>query len=453
MIIGYYNIMSKNNYYLGRIALASLLLAVISISTTFAAFDLTKWQSYRELDVPSQAGFVKVTLPETVSSGGNNFSDIRIITQGDSVEVPYFITRNAVVRSGERNAQILDQTTLGGASVFIVDTGEQGMIHTGIRFVTSSKNYRRMVGVFSSPSLVPINSPSWNGVTDKGYIFKFTDPNTGFTSGKDNIDIPANTSRYLEIIISDGEEGPVSVGQVSVYGETKIDVPSYSKKVSVTTFNNPKNKSTEIVLDLEESGHITNAITLSSSDKNFTRRVIVESADNASSTWTYVCESSISGISTTRFTGTSLKIPYPEQKTRFIRVSIVNDDNRPLVLGNTATLEGPIVSAIFETRTGESYRLYYGNPQAQTPTYDIGRISAYIETNKLPAGSIEAESVNPLYVAPPPPVVPFTEANSNLLNIFLVIVVILIGGGIGWYLVNYMKNKGGTGGFDMEEKV
>ena len=437
--------MSKNSKYVFLVSVAILAFG----SSVFATFDITKWQYYRDIEVPAGADFVKVTLPDNVANGGKDFSDIRIMTNNDRVEVPYFITRNAFIRSGEINRTILDQTTVNNSDYFIVDTAEQGIIHTGLRLNTIQPNFRRMVSVYSSPTLLPLNSSSWNLVTNKGYLFKFTDPNTLFTSGKDVVDFPANTSRYLKVVIDGGLEGPISINKVSVYGETRIDVPSYNRELPISVFNNPEKKTTEVTVDLGELGHITDSIIFNSNDGNYSRRVIIESRDNASSTWKYVGESSISNITTKLYVGASTKVSYPEQKTRYIRASIVNDDNRPLNLENTIQLQGPIVSAIFETRAGESYRLYYGNSLAQTPTYDIARISSYIEANKLPVGSLSLEAANSLYVAPPAPVVPFTEANKMVLNVFLVIIVVIIGGGIGWYLRIYIKKKDGPQGFDM----
>jgi len=47
--------------------------------------------------------------------------------------------------------------------------------------------------------------------------------------------------------------------------------------------------------------------------------------------------------------------------------------------------------------------------------------------------------VNPLYVAPAGPVIPFTESHKILLNILLVLVVIGIAIAIFFYLRSYMR--------------
>ena len=158
--------------------------SVCITATAFAAFNPVNWQYMRDIEILALSGFVKIALPDTASKGGRDFSDIRIITQ-DGVETPYFITKDAVVHGGEVPGRILDQTVVSGATEFVIDTGAEGNIHTGMRLVTSAPDFRRKVSIYSSSSLLPVGASGWNIARQKGYIFKFTDPNTGFTSGKD----------------------------------------------------------------------------------------------------------------------------------------------------------------------------------------------------------------------------------------------------------------------------
>lgn len=429
------------------VVLFSCVLPVFAFASSLI-FDDRQWKYYRDIDTDQINGFIRITLPATSSKEGNDFADIRIVTknQEEMTPVPYFITKDSVIKSNEIRGVIIDKTVINGNTIFIVDTGEVGNIHTGLRISSPSPDFRRKLSIFSSNVLLPIDSLAWNIVLDNGYIYHFTDPNSRFYSGKDFVDFSANTSRYLKIFISAGLEGPVNVSDVTVYGTKKIDIPFYTKTVPTIVSNNFQNRTTEIVLDLGESGNITNAVILNIDDRNYIRRVIIESSDQATTSWKYSGQSSISNISTDIFNGSSLRVSYPEQKARYIKISIVNDDNRPLNIGNFANIEGPIFSAVFEAKSNESYRLYYGNVFAQKPVYDISKISAYLEANRLPEGTLGLEIINPLFVPPEPQKIPFTEANETLLNIFLVIIVIIIGGGIGWYLYVYIrKKKVGTG--------
>jgi H+/Cl- antiporter ClcA len=71
----------------------------------------------------------------------------------------------------------------------------------------------------------------------------------------------------------------------------------------------------------------------------------------------------------------------------------------------------------------------------------LARISSYIETNKLPQVLVGSEITNTVYVEPKALVVPYTESHKWPLNTLLIFVVIIIGGGIGWYLYRYMGDK------------
>ncbi len=421
------------------IFLSAILFFGFAIMSVNASFDLQAWQYYRNIEISNSSEFAKIILPENISKGASDFSDIRIISN-DNIEIPYFLTKNTIVRGGEVSTNIINQTTNAGITSLIVDTGSEGMIHTGIRLDASVPNFRRNVTIYSSSSLLDINSSSWNKVIDTGFIYKLSDPNSNFTSGKNFVDFPANTGRYLKIVIGQGTEGPINISSTSIYSDVHIDIPAYEKNVLVSTFNNPNKKTTEIIIDLLDSGKITNSITIDTTDKNYSRKVIIESSNATSSdAWRYVSQDSISNVSTALFTGKDNRIDYPEQKTRYIKISIVNDDNRPLKITSNAKIEGPIVSAIFETRSGESYRLFYGNSNAQKSNYDISRISSYIETNSLPTATLSSEIPNSDYKAPAEPIIPFTEANPWLFNTLLIILVIIFGAGIGWYLFKYMK--------------
>lgn len=423
----------------------SALTIVGAFGVAYAAFTPGSWNYYRNISTPSAAysqGFTKIILPEDIARGAKDFSDVRIIAD-NTTEVPYFLTRNAVVRGGETPGRILDKTVINGSEQFIVDTGQENLVYTGVSLSSYVNNFRRQVKIYTSSSLLSLSDAGWNVVTEGGYVFKFEDPTSSYSSGKDFVDFSAHTSRYMKVVIAAGEEGPVDVSSVNIYSERRIDVPSYSKNVSFSLFNNSKNKSSEMIIDLGESGHLTNAVTLYPTDKNYMRRVLIEASDDisATSSWQFVGQGSISGIATSLFNGYSNRVTYLEQKTRYIRVSVINDDNRPLTLNSSVLVEGPIVSLIFETRAGENYSLYYGNPVAVAPTYDISSISSYIEENSLPQSTVGVESINPLYVAPAPKVVPFSEAYPWLLNTVLVFVVVLIAVGIVWYIYLYVKKN------------
>ena len=429
--------MTKNNIKIVKGVVCLVLAGVVS--TAFAKFALEDWQYKRTINISDTGDFIKVILPNNISKT-NDFKDVRVI-DGNGEEAPYLLTRGITEGSVAARASVLNLGSSNGKTEFIADTLADGVVHTGISIETTSPNYKRQVSVYASNTLLPTESPKWSLVTDDGYIFKFSESVTGYSSGKDTIEFSPNTSRYFKVVIGSGAEGSVHVQDVTIFGKKQINIPTYTKSVPVKVANLDDIKVTHVTADLGESGLLTHAITLHSADKNFVRRVLVEASD-AGENFRNVSSGSISNIRTPLFEGTSLRVDYPEQNARFIRISIVNNDNQPIQIGNTADVEGTDIGVIFKTTTsGGTYTLYYGNPNAASPVYDISQISAYIEENKIPVATLGAEILNQSYVPPKPPAVPFTEKNRVLLNIVLVLLVLVLGAGIAVYLKHYTSKK------------
>ena len=99
---------------------------------------------------------------------------------------------------------------------------------------------------------------------------------------------------------------------------------------------------------------------------------------------------------------------YPESRHRYYRVTVQNRDNPPLPLEGI-TLLGVERKVIFQAQPGGNYALYYGNPDALRPSYDLERALPYYETAGLPAATLGAQQANPAFAAPEPPTLPWTE--------------------------------------------
>jgi len=433
-----------NTHHLRTIILTLTVFITASV-TVHAAYDSVSWPYYRSIDTVRSTGMVKALVPTDISWVKGDFSDIRIIDVRGG-EVPYLLTRSVTSSAPSASARILNMSSQNdGTTRFVADTGQSGIVRSSIDLMTSSSNFRRQVSIYASDTLLPLDDTRWSLVNDKGFIFNFTDPYSRYSSGKNTISFPDNASRYFKIVVSGGAEGAVTVTGVTLTTDVSVQARSYAQELPVAAFNNPAKKTTEVVVDLGATGQLSHEITLYTSSTNYSRRVVIESSDDryATSSWKYIGQGSISGVSTSVFQGYSNTISYPEQRTRYIRASIVNDDNPPLVLMPKVTVQGSVLTVIFEAQQNTPYYLYYGNRYASMPNYDIGRLSSYIQESSLPIVSVGQEIENTNYLAPEGPTVPFSEAHPWLLNAVLVLVVILIGGGIAVYLRTYMHTRRG----------
>jgi hypothetical protein len=69
--------------------------------------------------------------------------------------------------------------------------------------------------------------------------------------------------------------------------------------------------------------------------------------------------------------------------------------------------------------------LFYGDEKLLAPVYDYERL--FVAANKPLAAELGAETLNPVFVAPPAEVKPFTERHPEVLWIVLIAVICALG--------------------------
>ena len=113
------------------------------------------------------------------------------------------------------------------------------------------------------------------------------------------------------------------------------------------------------------------------------------------------------------------------QRAAKVDVVIENGDDQPL----------PIASVRLEMRQREvcfdasmaagGLGLFYGDEKLLAPVYDYERL--FVAANKPLAAELGAETLNPVFVAPPAEVKPFTERHPEVLWIVLIAVICALG--------------------------
>lgn len=430
-----------------KIIIIVLFLGTFFVSKVHAEFDKSTWKFTRTIDRFDDSGIVNVVLPPNMTWVKQDQSDLRVVDQ-NGIETPYVYSKQVYSNILPKNANLINQITeSNGITKLVVDLGTSGQVVSKINLSISNPNFRRQVYIYSGPRLLKVSDPSWSLITDKGYIYSVTDPTTGEVSKKTEFNFNPSSARYFLIVIGSGEEGPLKVNGANYSLEKESRQPTFSLKIPANIIQNQKQKITELTIDRGESGLISNAIKLSINDKNYLRRVIVYASDTNSSTtenWNYLGNSIVSGISTNIFTGGETKITFPEQNKRYFRLQIVNEDNPALDIDNNVEVYGLNSEIVFEYKAGSSYKIYYGNKHATVPSYDINKISEYIEKESLPIIGVGQENVNNDYVPEKDPVIPFTERNKAVLNIFLGLIILGIAILIGFYLKRYIKANSNT---------
>ncbi|MSU54928.1 MAG: DUF3999 family protein [Candidatus Taylorbacteria bacterium] len=406
-----------------KIITSASILGIFAFATyAFADFKPTDWQFKKAVAVPSVsvAGYVQATLDKDIYAK-SNLEDLRVV-DALGLEVPYqLVVKNSSGNDQYYSSNLLDLSTSGGKTSFTLDLGSRGIIHDRISIGFSSENFRRQVSVFASDK-----NGNWQLLTDKGYVYNFTDNQANFSAGKGEVNYPKSTARYIHVVIGNGEGNEVSVSSAQVYRYDVRQAVEEGVTVSVSAVLNSVEKSTELTADLG-SPIPTHSLTLTSSDSNFNRRVVIQASQDKK-TWRLTGQGYIFKVNTSLFSGSELTINYPETSSRYVRVIVFNQDNQPLAFGQTALLKSVARNIIWEAKPGILYSIYYGNSYAQAPHYDLDRIFQYIESENISQVSLSGEKtmLNDAYVAPAGRVVPFTEKYPYVLNIVLVVLVVII---------------------------
>ncbi len=393
---------SRRRTLIGALVAVGLLSVLVSYSL-WADFSLKDWRYFKPITLPSDLDgkeFVEL-LPDSEVFGGSssNLVDLRIIAD-DGTETPYKFE----VRKGDRqqtpfSVALRDKGYVPGLyTMFTADLGRSGVLHNEIAFDTPSANFRRTAIVETSE-----DGATWAQVVEQ-QVYDFTVKERNFTTRDTHVKYPDNTARYVRVQIADEGEGPLEITGATVFlvKETpaqEVRWPTHA----LDTSRDSDRRATLVELDMGTRGIPTYRMAFRVADVNFYREVTVEaSADRT--TWDQVRpRDAIFAYDTPKFVGTDLAITYPEVTSRYLRLTIHDEDSPPLDIQGVEVW-GVQRRLVFEADPNQSYKIYYGSADARRPSYDIEQIFPYLETEELTQVQLGPQATNPQFVEKRPPV-------------------------------------------------
>ncbi|MBI4233760.1 MAG: DUF3999 family protein [Chloroflexi bacterium] len=392
-----------------RLAAAALIF-LLAASSAAADFTLGDWRYVKAISLPSnleREGLVELVPDREVFSGSAaGQADLRVIA-GEDTEVPYKLE----IAAGEHQRASLTVTlrdkgyVAGRYSTFIADLGREGLLHNEleIQVPPTSINFRRTATVETSK-----DGDSWaqvgGGQVYDFTVFDFTGRERRFTARDTRVRYPESTARYLRVRVADEGEGPLEIAGADVFFVKETPAVEASWPIaSLSTSRDADRRATLVDMDLGAAGLPTSRLALAIDDVNVYREVSLEgSADRKR--WTVVQPTgAIYSYDTPKFVGKSLDITYPEATSRYLRLVLHDQDNPPLTVQGVEVW-GLRRRLIFTAAPGRSYKLYYGNPEARRPSYDIEKVFPYLVTSDLPRVQVGPQSTNPRFVEKRPPV-------------------------------------------------
>ena len=305
-------------------------------------------------------------------------------------------------------------------STFVADLGLSGLLHNEIEVSTTSQNFQRNVIVEGSN-----DSKTWTVLQEDTKIFDFSLKERDFNARNTRVRYPESTARFLRVRITNAGEDPLNITGASVFSvtETLAEEASYPASISERTEDTAKRRSL-IVFDLGNSGLPTNRLTIQTPQVNFYREVTLEGSGDAPS-WSLLQRSGVLySYDTAKFAGDQLTLSYPETTLRYLRLTVNNEDN-PLLPIEGVEVFGVPRKLIFQAQPGASYKLYYGNPEARSPSYELERILPFLETENLPVGTLGLQRNNETFNVEETRL-PFSERYTWLITVVVVVAAVAV---------------------------
>ena len=420
----------------GAIALAALLTTV----PVLAGVIEEEWRVYKPIELPgglSGTGLVEVELdPDVYAHASPTLGDIRVVDVAEGREVPYKL----LVESGDQRrssvaASVRDLGHVPGKETsFVLDLQEEGAIHSEVEVQTSSENFQRRVEIEGSN-----DGEAWRVLEENGTVFDLTIEERRFNAKDTRVTYPASTARFLRVrIIDDGSEPLIVQGGV-VFFAPRLEQRRHRLPMVISGREEDSVlKRTILFLDIGKPGFPVTEIQLDIPQRNFYRQVSVEGSHDADVWHTVQAKETLYDIDAPRFVGNDLSMGFKESRFRYYRATIDNEDNAPLPVEG-AHASGFLRKLIFGAEARKTYRLYYGNPDASTPSYELDRIFPYLVTEDLPAARLGSHTENPELAVPAPPPTPFTERYPWLFPTVVATAALIIGA----FLASLVRRLGG----------
>jgi hypothetical protein len=257
----------------------------------------------------------------------------------------------------------------------------------------------------------------WRVIREQAFLFQAEVGEGGRPFIKEEVDLPAGDQRYLRVRVFNGGSDPRKVEIESISAAMVERVPPTLQPVEISvlsTREDPKSRSTELILDTGARGRVLALLRFSFNDSNFQRAVNVEGRDaeveevdlpledggarrvRREIPWHWMASGTVRRVSAGSAPESGEEVKLGREGFRFLRVRIYNGDDPPLKLREVRG-EAIVRSLLFVATAGRRYSLYYGNPQARQPQYDLAKLLPSLEQVRVSAASLGEEEKNPAF--------------------------------------------------------
>jgi hypothetical protein len=389
--------------------------------------------------------------PDLFGRARMDLADLRLFARPDGaipsarpLEIPYvLIWPLDTLRAVQRQVTLLNLSERAGHTEFLLDLGDAAdtINEVTIDVDAGDRNYARSVQVFGADRR---DAEEWNLVQKSGYVLDHSLPGNQLRVGR--VGFPQNRFHFYKVSINNQDQPPLRIAGASVSYREQVIVPrrEFEGKI-VSQEQDAEHKLSRIVIDLGHEKLPTLGLRLAVGyDGSFYRPVLVDVTNEMpgeKTAWRSVVSGHVYRIDRPDLQAASTELSYAETPGRFVRLTILNGDDRPVeVVSGIALAVDKYVAAERRTLTGDaplSVALYAGNERLSAPTYDLSRTLGNVSAEKIFELKLSPSESNPEFKRPVPP---WSEQNKSLLLTVTLGGVVVLGLLTAWLLMKAAKH-------------
>jgi uncharacterized protein DUF3999 len=378
----------------------------------------------RLIEHPAPGASVVALDRDVYENARADLGDLRI-ADDEGRETPYLLARAEERPGPSTRPAMRDASFVRGRKTMVTLDFGAPTLKSHLTLALSGDNFRRRVTVEGRGR----REPEWVTIVDQAYVFAVPAP---AAARYETVALPENNHQLLRVTVFHGPDDPDRIQITDAWagieeGRRPREAPIAAR---ITQAEDTKARETILTLDLGARYQPFRGVVLDVATPRFWRGVGVEARVDPPAgraglplAWTFLCEGTIYRVEADGEVGESLRVEVAGRH-RVVRVRIRNRDDAPLQITG-ATVMAPVERIAFEAAPGRRYRLTYGDPRRQAPTYDLARTAG--DPGLFAARAREGTLGPPVQTLPEAVVPPWTDRNPALLWASLIAVVLTLG--------------------------
>ena len=378
-------------------------------------FDERLWEKYAEINIPSnESNGNLVALYLTPHLLGDTtaqppFADFRVVTDKKEEVAWQIVEKRPQKHQEEIPHQIQNLSLNDEGETWLELLLEKQAVVDAVEIVTPDTDFSRQVQVLGST-----DGKSWNLVRGDGVIFDITRMEK---IRHTRINFPQTNFKYLALKINNNEALPLNISDVQVLQQSMEREQTYTIYGRIeNTENNPNLKENSIVVNMNTAFPIDRLI-INTNERNFQRSVEIQIKRDKGG-WQHWAQGMVFSFDTATMHESQLKIDIPTVATKEFRLIFKNFDSPPVPV-TQVTGQGYSRLLIFKQQADKKMYLFWGNPLAKQPHYDLSGVLT--KTNLNIPGAYLGQAYPNSKFAGNSARLPFTERYKYILYILVLL--------------------------------